>query len=59
MLANWFYLAAAGCFIIATVLNMTATTEEDESEDVDPWGFNQVKDGGTVDGGEPDWEGWE
>ena len=61
MIANWFYLAGSLCFLIGTVLNMTMPAEVEEEEDDDEpqqWGF-VVKDGGVVDGGEPDWEGWE
>ncbi|NBQ49125.1 MAG: hypothetical protein EBY40_00245 [Marivivens sp.] len=32
--------------------------DEEEDEERTPWGY-VVKDGGTVDGGEPDYESWE
>jgi len=59
--ANWLYLLGSLCFLIGTVWNMATAgryEDEDEPEQSEPFGF-QVKDGGTVDGGEVDYESWE
>lgn len=61
MLALWFYFAGSLCFLIGTVVSISNYEKEEEEEEEEasrPWGF-VVQDSGTVDGGEPDWEGWD
>lgn len=57
MTPHIFYLLA-GVFLVigsAIQLGQRVTADEDEVEEVEPFGFNVV-DGGVVDGGETEWE---